>query len=45
MGYNAQQQKILTVLWALESALKDLGFKPNSSGVEKAKALFAQSNS
>ncbi|HMK82785.1 MAG TPA: alanine--glyoxylate aminotransferase family protein [Candidatus Bathyarchaeia archaeon] len=45
MGYNAQQQKILTVLWALESALKDLGFKPNSSGVEKAKALFAQANS
>ena len=45
MGYNAQQQKILTVLWALESALKDLGFKPNSSGVEKAKALFAKANS
>jgi len=45
MGYNAQQQKILTVLWALESSLKDLGFKPSSSGVEKAKALFAQANS
>lgn len=40
MGYNAYPQRALTCLWALEESLKDLGFKPNDSGVEKAKALL-----
>jgi len=40
MGYNAQRDRILRALWALEESLKDLGFKPQASGVEKAKTLL-----
>lgn len=40
MGYNAQNEKAMTAILALEESLKSLGFKPKGSGVEAAKAIL-----
>ena len=40
MGYNAHPQKAMRAIRALESALSDLGFKTERSGVATAKGLL-----
>lgn len=41
MGYNAYPQKAIKATGALENALKDVGFRPERSGVAVAKDLLS----
>ncbi len=40
MGYNAQSEKAITAIRALEESLKSLGFRPRGSGVETVRTIL-----